>query len=48
MKVLERIIDARIQQMIGVPDTQYGFMSGKIMIDATWVVKTQDSFKKRW
>jgi exonuclease III len=39
MKVFERIIEARLRQIVCVRDTQYGFMKGKSTIDAIWVVR---------
>ena len=34
MKVVERIVDHRIQQQIEVDDMQFGFMKGKGTTDA--------------
>jgi len=40
MKVLERILQNRIQQQIDIDNMQFGFMKGKGTNDAIFIVKT--------
>ena len=39
MKVLERIVDGLIRQMVSTDDTQFGFVPGRYTTDAIFVVR---------
>ena len=39
MKVLERIVDGLIRQLVSVSDSQFGFIPGRGTTDAIFVVK---------
>ena len=38
LKILERVIDARVRRIVKVDDMQFGFMAGKGTTDAIFVV----------
>ena len=38
MKILERIVNGLIRQVVSIDDSQFGFVSGKGTTDATFVV----------
>ena len=39
MKVLERVIESRVRKMVQINDMQFGFMAGKGMTDAIFIVR---------
>ena len=39
MKILERIVDSLIRQMVSIDDSQFGFVSGRGTTDAIFVVR---------
>ena len=39
MKVLERIVDGLIRQVVSIDDSQFGFVPGSGTIDAIFVVR---------
>jgi len=39
MKVVERVLEHRIRQQIEIDGMQFGFMKGKGMIDALFIVR---------
>ena len=39
MKVLERIVDSLIRQLVSIDDSQFGFVTGRGTTDAIFVVK---------
>ena len=39
MKVLERIVDCLIRQLVSIDDSQFGFVPGRDTTDAVFVVK---------
>ena len=39
MKVLERIVDSRIRQLVSIDDSQFGFVPGRGTTDAIFVVR---------
>ena len=48
MKVVERIFEHRIWQQIDIDDMQFGFMKGKVTIDAIFIVRqTQEKFRAK-
>ena len=39
MKILERVIEGRIQKNVNIDDMQFGFMAGKGTIDAIFIFR---------
>ena len=39
MKVLERIVDSRIRQLVSINDSQFGFVPGRGTTEAIFVVR---------
>ena len=39
MKVLERIVDGLIRQLVSVDDSQFGFIQGRDTTDSVFVVR---------
>ena len=39
MKILERIVDGLIRQLLSVDDSQFGFVAGRGTTDAIFVVR---------
>ena len=38
MKILDRIVDARVRRIVNINDMQFGFMAGKGTTDAIFIV----------
>ena len=39
MKVLERVIEGRLRKIVKIDSMQFGFMSGRSMTDAIFIVR---------
>ena len=39
MKILERVVDARVRRIVKIDDMQFGFMAGKGTTDAIFIVR---------
>jgi len=39
MKILERVVEARVRRIVKIDDMQFGFMAGKGTTDAIFIVR---------
>ena len=39
MKIVEKVLERRLQRMVKVDEMQFGFMQGKGMIDAVFILR---------
>ena len=39
MKILERVVEARVRKVVKIDDMQFGFMAGKGTTDAIFIVR---------
>jgi len=47
MKVVERIFENRIRQQIYIDDMQFGFIKGKGITDAIFIVRQRQKFRAK-
>jgi len=38
MKILERVVEARVRRIVKINNMQFGFMAGKVTTDAIFIV----------
>ena len=47
MKIVKRVLEKRIKELVKVDDIQFGFMPGKGTTDAFFILRMQESFVEK-